>query len=82
MPPLRKALFNDIHWIRINDAFPEEQNRTSFTESNPKTLAKIYEFGRQSFGEREAKIKVFFGLHDAPIHHTPKAAPTPNDLAP
>ena len=45
VPPLRKALFHDIHWIRINDAFPEEQNRTSFTESDPKTLARIYEFG-------------------------------------
>ena len=65
VPPLRKALFEDIPWIRIDDSFPTEQNRTSFTESNPKVLARIYEFGRQSFGEHEPEIKRFFGLGDA-----------------
>ena len=66
VPPLRKALFNDIHWMRIDDAFPKEQNRTSFTESNPKTLAAIYQLGRQSFGEREAEVRTFFGLDSDP----------------
>ena len=66
VPPLRKALFSDIPWIRIDDAFPEEQYRSSFTESNPKTLAGIYQLGRRSFGEREAEVRAFFGLDDTP----------------
>ena len=69
IPPLRKALFNDIHWIRIDDAFPKEQNRTSFTESNAKTLADIYQLGRQSFGEHELDVRAFFGLDNDPPPH-------------
>lgn len=68
VPPLRKALFSDIPWTRIDDAFPEEQYRTSFAESNPKTLARIYQLGRRSFGEREAALRAFFGLNDNPPH--------------
>lgn len=62
VPPLRTALFSDIPWIRIDDAFPEAQYRTSFTESNAKTLDGIYQLGRRSFGEREAELRAFFGL--------------------
>ena len=66
VPPLRKALFSDINWIRIDDAFPKEQNRTSFTESNVKTLAEIYQLGRKSFGEHELAVRAFFGLDNNP----------------
>ena len=76
VPPLRKALFNDIHWIRIDDAFPKEQNRTSFTESNAKTLAEIYQLGRQSFGEHELDVRAFFGLDNDPPPHGKKPPAT------
>ena len=66
VPPLRKALFSDIKWIRIDDAFPKEQNRTSFTESNVKTLEEIYQLGRKSFGEHELAVMEFFGLDNDP----------------
>ena len=66
VPPLRKALFSDIKWIRIDDAFPKEQNRTLFTESNVKTLEEIYQLGRKSFGEHELAVREFFGLDNDP----------------
>ena len=66
VPPLRTALFNDIHWLRIDDAFPKEQYRTWFMESDAKTLAAIYQLGRQSFGAHEREVRALFGRDNGP----------------
>ena len=70
----------DIKWIRIDDAFPKEQNRTSFTESNVKTLEEIYQLGRKSFGEHELAVREFFGLDNDPPANGTKPPATRSEI--
>ena len=54
---LRKLLFPDVATLRIDDATTDERFRTDFVERDRGRLEAIHQLGRESFREREDRIR-------------------------
>ncbi|MCY3626728.1 MAG: patatin-like phospholipase family protein [Gammaproteobacteria bacterium] len=57
---VRQLFFDDIKMIRINDVCNDKRYRTDFLEARSTRLTEIFQRGRESFREYEAKLFSFF----------------------
>ncbi len=57
---VRRLLFDDIYTLRIDESFTDKRYKTDFLESDPETLRKIFQLGRESFGRREGELHRFW----------------------
>lgn len=57
---LRGLLYADVPTVRIDHATADDRLRTDFVERDAVKLEAIYEFGRESFREREAEVRRLF----------------------
>jgi hypothetical protein len=59
MDALRYALLRDIQTVRINNSYTEPHLACDFLEHDLVKLDLIYQCGRESFQEHEAKVREF-----------------------
>ena len=57
---LRGLLYADVQTVRIDHTTTDDRLRTDFVERDAAKLEAIYEFGRESFREREAEVGRLF----------------------
>lgn len=60
METLRGLLYADVSTVRIDPTTADDRLRTDFVERDAAKLEAIYQFGRESFREREAEIRRLF----------------------
>ena len=57
---LRGLLYADVPTVRIDHTTSDDRLRTDFVEHDVAKLDAIYQFGRESFREREAEVRRLF----------------------
>lgn len=60
---LRKLTFGDVPTVRVNGVFRDTSLATDLLESNPKMLRKLFELGREAFGNQERDLAELFGVN-------------------
>lgn len=63
---ITKLLLKDIKVVRVSETFSEPSLRTNLLENSPTKLKRLYERGRQSFGNQESEITALFEHETAP----------------
>ena len=61
---LRALLYSDVPTVRIDATTTDDRLRTDFVERDAAKLEAIYQFGRESFREREAEVRRLFDRGD------------------
>lgn len=59
MNTLRTILFNDIQTVRISNAYTQPELATDLLEHDLNKLDLLYQRGRESFAEHEAKLRQY-----------------------
>ena len=59
MDQLREILFKDVPTIRINDTFKTAELATDLLENDVNKLNKLRQWGQESFGHNETKLREF-----------------------
>jgi uncharacterized protein len=59
MDQLREVLFGDIPTVRISNKYTEPEMATDLFEHDKNKLDLLWQRGRQSFGQHEARLKEF-----------------------
>ncbi|WP_135212068.1 patatin-like phospholipase family protein [Vitreimonas flagellata] len=60
MDQLRMVLFKDIATVRVSNAYTQPDMATDMFEHDHRKLDVLWQRGRQSFSEHEAKLREFF----------------------